>query len=276
MSFTTENDPPNEAQTGQTSQAKLYEPLHLPRWLMWAISPHNNQLTFLAHVVLTASLTVLALGSYWFMFWFAGTKEAEWLGTSQVTRPEVIQTATSELSARPAERDRLIAQFDEIEVRAARHAKIMSFFYKQYYISISMIVGAAVLASICLFFISKVGWERVNNALINIFIFSSAVVFFHGNLMLVFKQEENLRGNQELYLSYLSVREEMLSYWATQQTQAGDTLEAAQFIHYIDGQLQGLNKIQLGFDTPQISTLVDQFQFNNPENRPTLQPSPQP
>jgi hypothetical protein len=206
------------------------------------------------------------------MFWFAGTKEAEWLGTENQLQPEVIQATVEQLPATSAEQTRLIAQFQEIETRATRHARIMGFFYKQYYISLSMVVGAAVVASMCLFFISKSGWEKANNAVINVFIFSAAVILLYGNLIFVFKQDENLRGNQELYLSYVALREEVLSYWATRRTSMSEEpLEATQFILYLDNRLQSLNRIQLGFDSPQISTLLRQLQLES-ENSLFVQP----
>ncbi|GAB4380722.1 MAG: hypothetical protein Kow00121_37540 [Elainellaceae cyanobacterium] len=243
--------------------------LQVPRFLKWAISPKRHP-TLLGHIVLTTSMAVLALVGYWGLFWFAGTREAEWLGTVPQTQPEALDAILSELPATPAERSRLMEQFQGLELRAARHAKIMGFFYKQYYISISMIVASFVLASLCLFFISKAGWSRVNNALINIFICSSAVILLYGNFIFVFKQEENLRGNQELYLSYIVLREEVLSYWATQQISTGQTLEPAQFIHYLDDKLQTLNKIQLGFDSPQISAFIDQFKQIEQPNQPSF------
>lgn len=275
MSTIADRNQPTENEQEKPHLEEENEDVQIPRWLRWAISRTKKQLTFPGHLSLTASLAFFVLGSYWMLFWFAGTKETEWLGTSPRFQPEVVKTAVSQLSATPAEKARLADQFQEIELRAARHAKIMGFFYKQYYISLSMIVGAAGMASICLFFISKSGWERINNAVINLFISSSAVILFYGNLMFVFKQDENLRGNQELYLSYISLREEVLSYWATRQTNMGEALDPAQFIHYLDNKMQTLNRIQLGFDSPQISTFVDQFKFDESQNNPLLQPSPQ-
>lgn len=253
------------------AKAKEQEEFYIPYWLMWAISRTKKQPTLVGHIVLTLCLLILVLGSYWVLFWFAGTKESEWLGTGEHLELEVIQGSVEQLPATPAEQTRLITQFQEIEARATRHARIMGFFYKQYYISLSMIVSAAVTASICLFFISKLGWDQVNNAVINVFIFSSAVILFYGNLIFVFRQDENLRDNRELYLSYISLREEVLSYWATRQTSMSEEpIEATQFILYLDNKLQTLNRIQLGFDSPQISTFIDQLQLES-ENNPFFQ-----
>ncbi|HEY9663924.1 MAG TPA: hypothetical protein V6C65_36200 [Allocoleopsis sp.] len=276
MNSTTGNDQlyedrrDNKQQPNSVQEERI---ARIPRRLQWAVTK-NKQPTFLGHITLAASLLFFSIASYWVLLWFAGTREAAWLATISPTPVEVLQDKAEQLPATPAERSRLVEQFQEVEARAAKHAQIMGFFYKQYYISTSMIVGSAVMASICLFFISKSGWDRINNALINIFICSSAVILFHGNLVLVFKQDENLRGNQELYLHYISLRQEVLSYWVTQQTIDGKSLEPVKFIHYLDSQMQGLNKIQLGFDSPQISTFVDQFGHLG-ENSSIVQTSPQ-
>jgi hypothetical protein len=96
--------------------------------------------------------------------------------------------------------------------------------------------------------------------LINIFIVSSSTVILYGNISLVFKQEENIKDNQALYLSYFALRNEMLSYWATQQASTEDTIvPAAKFIHYMDGRLQELSQIRLGFDATGITNLGDQM-----------------
>jgi hypothetical protein len=258
----------------EDAKAKAQEDFHIPHWLVWAISRTKKQPTFLGHIALTLCLAVFVLGGYCALFWFAGTKEAEWLGTGNPLELEAIQANVEQLSATPAEQTRLISQFQEIETRAARHARIMGFFYKQYYISLSMIVAAAVVASICLFFISKSGWEQANNAVINIFIFASAIILFYGNLTFVFKQDENLKGNQELYLSYIALREEVMSYWATQRiSMSEEPLEVTQFILYLDNKLQTLNRIELGFSSPQISTFIDQLKFDESGNSLLLQPS---
>jgi hypothetical protein len=52
----------------------------------------------------------------------------------------------------------------------------------------------------------------------------------------------------------------MLSYWATQQASTGDSIvPAAKFIHYMDGRLQELSQIRLGFDATRITDLGDQM-----------------
>jgi len=264
MSLATESNEPNEMQTEASAAAAVdAKSLRTAPLLEHKrfISPKNDQPTLLGHIVISTTLVLGIFLGHALMFWFAGTKQNEWFVTSPLT-PKAVDTAIANLATKPSEKARLIDQFEQVQNRIQTHANVMGFFYKQYYISLSMICGGSVIASICLFFISKSGWERVNNALINIFIVSSSTVILYGNISLVFKQEENIKDNQALYLSYFDLRNEMLSYWATQEAKTGDTIiivPAAQFIHYIDGRLQELSQIRLGFDATGITDLGNQM-----------------
>lgn len=207
------------------------------------------------------------------MFWFAGTKQSEWLASTTELKAKAVDTAIATLATKPSEKARMIDQFQQIQDRIQKHASVMGFFYKQYYISLSMICGGSVVASICLFFISKNGWDRVNNALINIFIVSSSTVILYGNITLVFKQEDNIKDNQALYLSYFALRNEMLSYWATQQDITGQSIQPAKFIHYMDRRLQDLSQIHLGFDATRLTNLGEQMKQLNGSNQNQAQPN---
>ena len=264
MPLATESNEPNEMKTEASLKAegvdeKNLQPVASPR-LGRFISQKNHQPTLLGHIVISTSLVLGICLGYTLMFWFAGIKQNEWLSVTPALKTEAINTAIANLATKPSEKARLIDQFEQIQDRIQKHANVMGFFYKQYYISLSMICGGSVVASICLFFISKKGWDRVNNALINIFIVSSSTVILYGNVSLVFKQEENIKDNQALYLSYFALRNEMLSYWATQQASTGDSIAPAKFIHYMDGRLQELSQIRLGFDATRITDLSDQME----------------
>ncbi|XHX81150.1 MAG: hypothetical protein RBJ76_14780 [Stenomitos frigidus ULC029] len=274
MSLAAESNEPNEMQAEASLKAEVVDEKNLPTGALLRlgrfISPTNHQPTLLGHIVISTSLVLGICLGYALMFWFAGTKQNEWFVTSSL-KPGAVDTAIANLATKPSEKARLIDQFEQIQNRIQTHANVMGFFYKQYYISLSMICGGSVIASICLFFISKSGWERVNNALINIFIVSSSTVILFGNISLVFKQEENIKDNQALYLSYFALRNEMLSYWATQQASTEDTkVPAAKFIHYMDGRLQELSQIRLGFDATGITSMGDQMkQLDGSSQKPS-------
>ena len=91
----------------------------------------------------------------------------------------------------------------------------MLYFYKQYFISISLSSTLDLIAGICVFFVSKVGWEKSNNAVINIFFITAGAAILYQKLPELFQQGINLTSNKNLYLQYLDLRNKTLSYIAT-------------------------------------------------------------
>lgn len=212
----------------------------------------RRQPTIFGHVVLSSSLILIAVIAFLGMHAVSGIWESTWLGELPDSSSK-LDALTYKLGKSSPEKERLIAQFKEIESRSERHKIIMSFFYKQYYISLSMMGVAASIGSLCLIFISKHGWKEINNAILNIFFVSAGVVVFFGNLTVTFQQEENLKASQDLYLGYIDLRHEMLSYWATLRNSEAKELKAYQYIHYIDSQLKQLNQVRIGFDPSRVS-----------------------
>lgn len=140
----------------------------IPKWLMWAVSQENKyQPTLLAHVVLSTSLVLLAFFCWVVMFYVGSLWEKEWTYIPKEVTVEQLKSTKMIQEVKPSEQSRLIEQFEEIESLLKTHAKIMGFFYKQYYISLSMMGSCASVAVISIFFISKSGWEKVNNVIIN-------------------------------------------------------------------------------------------------------------
>ena len=236
----------------------------IPKWLIWAISKENNyQPTLFGHLALSSALLSIAVIAWIIMFLISNVWEKEWIFKPERITIEQLESATAKLSLTIYERNRIIAQFQEIERLADTHANIMGFFYKQYYISLATMGGCAALAIVSLFFISKVGWERVNNALINIFIVTSGIVIFYGNISLIFQHKDNLEASQKIYVNYLGLRNEVLSYLATGETITNESLAPAKFIHYVDRELKSISFIRLGFDPKSIPDFSKQF-YDNP------------
>lgn len=226
----------------------------IPSWLAWAImNGQKRQPTFLGHIVLVLVLLSLVGIAYYVLLLVSSQWEQKWITAPQRLTKEQIALQTAWLKPKPSVQSRLIFQLQDVEVLIDRNASIMGFFYKQYYISLAMMCTLGAIAVICLFFISKEGWGEVNNAVINIFVVSSGVVLFYGNLSLTFKQEENIKNSHAIYLSCLSLRNELLSYLATRQNTRGVEEKPESFIHYVDKKLMSISLIQLGFNPGQLS-----------------------
>ena len=151
------------------------------------------------------------------------------------TGTQTTQT-TQQLKLR-SESERLIQQFDQIESREKRNYTLMFFFYRQNYIALAVMSVCGSITILCLFFISKSGWEGVNNAIINIFLVSSGCIIFYGNLSTVFQQERNYESSRLTYIRYGALRNEFLSYFATRETKKIEINEPSQFINHIDSEL---------------------------------------
>ncbi len=237
---------------------------HIPKWLSWAISKEKGyQPTIAGHIALSSSLIAFAFFWWLIIFLFGSLWEKDWGYIPEKTNVEKLEFADNIRQSKPTEKNRLLEQLKQIEILSEKHAKIMSFFYKQYYISLSMMVSCTAIAVLSLFFISKSGWERVNNAIINVFIVASGILIFYGNISLAFQQKDNLEASQAIYLNYLALRNEFLSYLATGQTISAETLTPSQFIHYVDTQMKTVSFIRLGFDPKSIPDLSKQINGSN-------------
>lgn len=236
----------------------------------------NKQPTFLGHCLITSILAILLSTSYFSLNLYAGNKAKQWL-KGQV---ELIPS-TTEINAKEAEKLRIAEQLKVVTFQINRYAEIMVFFSNHYYTSIVLTSASALLAAICLFFISKIGWEKAHNSLINVFIVACTAVIFFGDLPGNFKEEENFKAYGNLYLEHIALRNEILSYLATggtvleidsQSHIEASPLDANKFIHRVDNKLAQLNRIPIGFDATgvnDIGGIVTRF-------NPTIQPSAPP
>lgn len=241
----------------------------LPPWLNWSINPEKgNQPTFLGHVAISGGLLLLTSISGLVMFFgIAESWEKSWLNCSptelsqksqsnppQLPSPDLSAINLSDketLTVSAAEKARLKKQYEAVSHRIGKHCRIMAFFYKQYFISLLIGTVAGVIALISLFFISKNGWEKTNNALNNVCITAFGVTLVFVNTSIIFKEADNLKASQDLYIGYIALEQEMLSYWATGQQMSNDLVKVVKpsdFIYYVDSRLRSLNQVQLGFD----------------------------
>ena len=226
----------------------------------------NRQPNLAGHLLITGSVIIsISLVFCWFD-WFAGSKEKEWF-VQQETKTLTLPTQT--LEGTPAAKARLSEQFDEIQLRIKSHSAVMVFFYKQYYISGSMSLTLGLFAAFCGFLISRDGWEKANNGLINAFLVTSTFVFFYNQLPVIFKQDSNIAGNRTLYLEYIALRNEILSYAATNWTISKEAknldqfteVDIKQFIHKVDTRMAELNQVAIDFDLTRVTDLPDFYRI---------------
>ncbi len=248
--------------------------IRLPNWINYrqlrlknGKNGCNPEPTILGHCLIAGSLVILISSGFFTLNWYADKKATEWLGTKE----ELTTLPSQRLMGTTAEKTRLDEQFKEIQLRIQRHSAVMSYFYKQYYISISMAYALGLVAGICLFFISKVGWKDANKGLINIFIVTSSAALFYRQLPGIFRQDTNMAANRNMYLDYISLKNEVLSYAATggisgrdpNNTNSFTTINPKIFIYYVDQKLAKLNQIPIDFDITRVTEAPDFRKVNS-------------
>ena len=138
-------------------------------------------LTFFGHVLLTGSLLSVVVLSHLLIYSMTELWQNDWLSCKVDTSSSAFKNPTT------SEQSRLNQQFEIIQDLNVKNCKIMAFFYKQYFICLSIGGTAALVAFLCIFFLSKEGWEKSNSALINLTITSFGVTTFYLNVTQVFQ-----------------------------------------------------------------------------------------
>ncbi len=149
---------------------------------------------------------------------------------------------------------RIENQLQEITERARHHLRVATDFYTNYYQIVSVMMVTGLLASIALLSISKNGWSATNSYIITIFIVMTSATAYYGAYIPVFKIDQNVADNKSLYLQYVNLGNEVMSYLATNSNSKNVLQKDSEFIHYIDLELAKLNNIAIGFDYSKIPT----------------------
>lgn len=150
------------------------------------------------------------------------------------------------------EQARLWQQLAEIANRRRNHLATTSFFYKNYFISLSMALLTGIAASVCLAIITRRGWGATSPYVITCLVVLSGAASLFVLQPAIYKQEQNIADNKALYLSYAALENEVLSKLATGVDNQGEAVTAPGLIHAIDGELNRLNNIAIGFDTSRV------------------------
>jgi hypothetical protein len=244
-------------------------------------------LTFFGHLFLTGSLLIVVLVSHLAIYTITELWQKDWLLCEVEKNSPFFKNQTT------PEQSRLNSQFEIIQDLTNKNCKIMAFFYKQYFICLSIGGVAALVTFLCIFFLSKEGWEKSNNALVNITITAFGVTTLYLNITQVFQQEKNLKTSQDLYANYSALKNSFSSSLVLaiptpiQQVTPLKGLEAekkltyADLIQDTDNKLNTLGYIRLGFDPTPITEMNNGansiFGKNNSLNtlpQPQLPPTP--
>ncbi len=140
----------------------------------------------------------------------------------------------------------------------------MIYIYQRTYASNMIRIILVIISGISLFAISKQGWEKTSNVLINIFIVTSLTSLFFTQWTFVFKENENLETNRNLYIRYINLYNQLLSYPSTGTTgtiliseDPKKVITPSLFIATIDSEMAKLNQVPLDWDSNRILKTED-------------------
>jgi hypothetical protein len=144
----------------------------------------------------------------------------------------------------------------------------MAYFFTNYYRAIQMMALFGAIAAVALFFVAFKGWTSTNQYVRNVFITATVLTAYFSLFPTVFKQQENITDNKNLYLEYVAIQNSVRTYAATGQPflAAEGTVKAneADFLHDIDQRMAALNNIAIGFDYTKVS-YKDIFSTSQPK-----------
>ncbi len=192
---------------------------------------------------------------------FASERCGEYIATSwtrNLKKEFVDQTATSnwtkfiaqdKLEASEAEKNRLKTQIQIIEYRAMSSLMMAKDFYKWLFTTIMLFSISIIIASVCLFYISKEGWKVANNYIINVFTVFSGIALFSGSIPFVFQYENNAQKNLEMLVNYINLRNQVITSTAITANLDGKSLTLEDIVISTEMALAEYNQLSIKLDT---------------------------
>ena len=129
------------------------------------------------------------------------------------------------------------------------------------------LVGA--VSGICLFYIANKGWANANNYAITTFVVSTVIAAYFLSFITVFKVQENISDNKALYLQYVALGNQLVSYCATGTTDDESVKSEDEFIRQIDRTMATINDIAIGFDYTKIADYRTILSASTQSRQPT-------
>ena len=189
---------------------------------------------------------------------FAKNKAAAWSAPLQ----PYLHVATNDqpqfgstLNLEESEKQRLRAQYMEIQSRLLHHIRIMAEFFANYYMAINMVSILGAVSGICLFYIANKGWTDATKSspfVVAIGVYATVAGAYYLSFATVFKQQQNISDNKALYLQYVALGNELLSYCATGTSDAVPSETPQAYIRRMDKRMAAINNIAIGFDYTKI------------------------
>lgn len=194
----------------------------------WWATDRPRKVAVIATVVLIVGLFTVAVPL--FSKLLAQDRITEWYGGARhaltvTNTPTLIHPASV-----PAEiRVRLDGQLAGVRNAAHTHFEIATAFARYQFAMITIATICGVIAGILLVFISAIGWKDAKWTLTLPFVVVAGGGIMFTSFTQLYRQAENIADNSRLYLGYLQVEDELLSYYPiAAEREAREKLEAAE------------------------------------------------
>lgn len=182
------------------------------RFVAWLSSDKSRKMAVILTVALIVCLFAVAVPLFSKML--AQDRINEWYGggrhTVAVTHTPIL---THPASVTPEMRARLDAQLAVVRNAAHTHFLIATAFARYQFAMITIATICGVIAGVLLVFISAVGWKDAHWTLALPFVVVAGGGIMFTSFTQLYRQAENIADNSRLYLGYLQVEDELLSYY---------------------------------------------------------------
>jgi hypothetical protein len=223
---------------------------------------NNNFIhTVFRHALISLGLVTLTFILGYNAITLAEKKSDEWVENIMIKDPSKALIFPSDFKASDSEKNRLLEQVRTIRGRAQHHFTVMKYFYSRYYMAISVAMILGIIGAVALLFITKDGWGKTNQYVKTVLITAIAITAYLSAFPPVFQQSQNIADNKKLYLQYMALHDEIMSFLPSQENINGEPKKVSEFIHYIDKQLVQLNTFAIGFDDTKVPNYKDTFNF---------------
>jgi hypothetical protein len=218
-----------------------------------ADTTQKKQPTNLGHIGIAGAMLIGFLIAHHGLGAYISGLQESWLTVGQVSETKDSKLKVQDIIEKaniagitPAQKGRLIQQFTDIQSLEARYLQMTRYFGEEYFVATVMKYISGLIAVVCAFFISRDGWEKANNSLINIFFISSIALTYYTDSVGIFRHEANFQTSLDLYLKCISTKNMVLSYYSRTQGKQTDSID--QFIASIDTKIDELDKFKWGLN----------------------------
>ena len=122
-------------------------------------------------------------------------------------------------------------------------------FYKWLFATIMLFSISIIIASVCLFYISKEGWKAANNYVINVFTVFSGIALLSGSIPLVFQYENNAQKNLGMLVNYINLRNHIITNIAITTNLEGKSITLKDIVVSTEMALTEYNQLSIKLDT---------------------------